>query len=82
MVVDAADGQPVSSGCGSGDCSPRTDVVKNRYCKQFGIELGQLLQRRVVDDGKCVVKLSQPHLFRAGGVVEHIGEQLYRSSIW
>ena len=30
----------------------------------------------MVDEGKCVVKLSQPHLFRAGGVVECLGEQI------
>lgn len=50
--------------------------VKNRHWKQFGIQLGQLLQRSVVDNGECIVKLSSPHLFRAGGVVEHIGEQI------
>ena len=50
--------------------------VRNRHWKQFGIELGQLLQQSVVDEGKCVVKLSQPHLFRAGGVVECLGEQI------
>jgi len=50
--------------------------VRNRHWKQFGIELGQLMQQSVVDAGTCVVKLSQPHLFRAGGVVECLGEQI------
>ena len=50
--------------------------VRNRHWKQFGIELGRLMQQSVVDAGRCVVKLSQPHLFRAGGVVECLGEQI------
>jgi len=50
--------------------------VKNRYWKQFGIELGQLLQRSVVDNGECIVQLLSPHLFHASGVVEHTGMQI------
>ena len=49
---------------------------ENRNWKQFGIELGQLLQRSVTDVDKCVVKLSSPHLFRPGGVIDHLGRDI------
>jgi len=50
--------------------------VHNPHWKQFGIELGQQLQHSVVDVESCVVVLSQPHLFRPGGVIDNIGRQI------
>lgn len=49
---------------------------KNKYWKQFGIELGQLLQGTVNDHFSCIVKLSHPNLLRAGGVIDHFGERI------
>jgi len=54
--------------------------VRNRHCKQFGVDLGKLLQQSVNDEGKCVVHLLQPHLFRVGGVIDHAGVQIVQES--
>jgi len=50
--------------------------AKNANWKQFGPELCKMLQKCVIDEHKCIVKLSQPHLFRPGGVIECLGEQI------
>ena len=50
--------------------------TRNADWKHFGMELGRLLQRSVVDPSTCIVKMSQPHLLRAGGVISHLGESI------
>lgn len=50
--------------------------ISNRQWKEFGIELGTLLQRCVADIDTCVVKLSSPHLYRPGGVIDHLGPDI------
>jgi len=50
--------------------------IKNRHSKEFGVDLGLLLQQGVDDESKCVVRMSQPHLFRVGGVINHLGTQI------
>ena len=37
--------------------------IKNRHSKEFGVDLGLLLQQSVDDKSRCVVRMSQPHLF-------------------
>ena len=51
-------------------------AVKNPGWKHFGLELGRLLQQTVVDMNSCIVKMSSPHLLRAGGVIHHLGEEI------
>jgi hypothetical protein len=53
--------------------------VKNAQRKQFGIELGKLLQQQVSDPNKCIVKLSQPHLHRATGPMFRIGDKINKN---
>jgi hypothetical protein len=48
----------------------------NPDAKKFGIELGRLLQQSVVDPDTCIVVLSQPYLFRSGGVIDCIGSHI------
>jgi len=50
--------------------------ARNADWKRFGLELGTLLQQRVTDFDKCIVKMSSPHLLRAGGVIHHLGDQI------
>ena len=40
------------------------------------MDLSKLLQQSVNDEGECVVHLSQPHLFRVGGVIDHVGVEI------
>jgi hypothetical protein len=47
---------------------------QNTHWKQFGPQLGKLLQQSVDDTATCIVKMSQPHLLRAGGVIHHLGQ--------
>ena len=49
--------------------------VKNRHQKQFGVDLGHQLEWSVVDNSKCVIRLSQLHLLEASGVIDHLGMQ-------
>ena len=48
----------------------------NAHWRQFGSDLGRLIQQSVDDTTSCVVKMSQPHLLRAGGVIHHLGEKI------
>lgn len=48
----------------------------NAHWRQFGSELGKLLQQSASDPASCVVKMSQPHLLRSGGVIHHLGERI------
>jgi len=48
----------------------------NRRWKQFGIKFGQLLQRSVVNERTCIVKLSQPNIHRATGPVFKLGDMI------
>lgn len=50
--------------------------TKNSQWKEFGIELGRLLQQQVRDINKCVVKLSQPHIHRSTGPMFKIGTKI------
>jgi hypothetical protein len=52
--------------------------VKNAHYKQFGMELGKLLQQSVQDVTTCIVKMSQSHLLRSGGVIHHLGELIVK----
>jgi hypothetical protein len=49
---------------------------KNRNWKQFSINLGRLLQQQAPDAGKCIVKLSSPHIHRATGPIFRLGNQI------
>jgi len=50
--------------------------VRNPNWKHFGLELGKLLQQKVADRNSCIVKMSSPHLLRAGDVIHHLGEEI------
>jgi hypothetical protein len=50
--------------------------AKNAQWKEFGINLGTLLQQQVRDIDKCVVKLSQPHTHRSTGPMFKIGQMI------
>lgn len=39
----------------------------NKHAKQFCEEMGRELQRRALDEDRCVIKMSSPHLHRASG---------------
>lgn len=49
---------------------------RNRYWKQFSIDLGRLLQQQASDLTKCVVKMSQPHIHRAYGPAFQLGQKI------
>lgn len=49
---------------------------RNRHWKQFSINFGKQLQQLVPDPKKCIVKLSQPHIHRAGGPMFHLGSRI------
>ena len=44
--------------------------------KQFGLKFAEELQKKVSDVSRCIVKLSSPHLFRSGGVIHRLGEEI------
>jgi len=48
----------------------------NRNWREFGIKFAEELQSKVSDVSTCIVKLSSPHLFRSGGVIHHVGEEI------
>ena len=48
----------------------------NAHWRQFGSNFGRILQLTVKDPSSCVVKMSQPHLLRAGGVIHHLGRMI------
>jgi len=50
--------------------------VLNPNWKQFGSKLGEELQRMVSDTNRCIVQLSSPNLFRSGGVINQLGEEI------
>jgi len=50
--------------------------VKNSRWKEFGIELGEQLQKRVRDVTSCIIKMSQPHIHRATGPMFKIGKMI------
>lgn len=50
--------------------------TRNRHWKEFGPELGQLLQRTASDPTTCVVQLSQPHVHRATGPLFKLGQRI------
>lgn len=50
--------------------------TRNRHWKQFGPELGKLMQRAVRDPTRCVIQLSQPHLHGASGPMFKLGQQI------
>jgi len=50
--------------------------ARNKHSKQFNINLGRLLQRQVADAETCIVKLSQPHIHRAGGPLFRLGDKI------
>jgi len=52
------------------------EQTRNKHSKQFGMDLGNLMQQHVMDESKCVVRLSQPNLFRVGGAVEQTVQEL------
>jgi hypothetical protein len=52
--------------------------AKNSQWKEFGINLGTLLQQQVRDINKCVVKLSQPHIHRSTGPMFKIGNKIVK----
>jgi len=52
--------------------------VKHKHSKQFSLELGQVLQQ-LADVRNCVVKLSQPHVHKAGGPLFKLGECIIKS---
>ena len=52
--------------------------VRNKYSKQFGVELGRLLQR-LANVNQCVVKLSQPHIHRASGPMFKLGHSIVQA---
>jgi len=47
----------------------------NADWKYFGLKLGTLLQQRTTDFNRCIVKMSSPHLLRAGGVMHDLGDE-------
>jgi hypothetical protein len=51
-------------------------ALDNPHAKKFSIELGKLLQRQVGNVDTCVVKLSQPHVHRAGGPIFRMGKKI------
>ena len=51
---------------------------KNRYNKQFTIDLGRCLQR-LVNVQTCVVKMSSPHIHRATGPMFKLGNNAIQS---
>jgi hypothetical protein len=50
--------------------------LNNPHSKEFGINLGKLLQQSVSDIDTCIVKLSQPHIHRATGPMFKIGKKI------
>ena len=50
--------------------------IHNKNSKQFGINLGRSLQRLAAHQHACIVKLSQPHVFKANGPVFKMGNKI------
>ena len=50
--------------------------ILNTNAKQFGIQLGKLLQRTVKDVNTCIVKLSQPHNHGSNGPIFKLGRMI------
>ena len=53
-------------------------AVKNKYSKQFCIELGRLLQQQAINTDNCIVKMLQPHVHQATGPLFHLGERIVK----
>jgi hypothetical protein len=51
-------------------------AIQNRNAKEFGLELGKLLQKLVPDLNTCIVKLSHCNLHRASGPTFQLGEKI------
>ena len=50
--------------------------IKNQKAKQFGMELGKLLQRLAGDPVLCIVKLSKPNFYCPRGVTFKMGQRI------
>jgi len=50
--------------------------VRNKYSKQFTVDLGRLLQQQVANTDTCIVKMSQPHIHRATGPLFRLGDRI------
>jgi hypothetical protein len=48
----------------------------NKYSKSFGIDLGKLLQVHVPDVSRCVVQMSQPHVYCRTGPMFQFGADI------
>ena len=48
----------------------------NSRWRQFGTKFGRMLQMSVTDPSRCIIKMSQPHLLRSGGVIHHLGKMI------
>jgi hypothetical protein len=53
---------------------------RNKHAKQFGIELGRLLQRMAGDPLACVVKLSKPYFYGSTSVAFKLGQNIVTST--
>jgi hypothetical protein len=51
-------------------------AIQNKNAKEFGLELGKLLQRLVSDLNTCIVKLSHCNLHRASGPTFQLGTKI------
>jgi hypothetical protein len=52
---------------------------RNKFSKQFGIELGRKLQQLAPDLNKTIVKLSSPHMHRANGPMFKLGSAIVQA---